>query len=294
MPDSSVKPSLYIQLTHTGLLPDGRANTNGVQITDLDVGYENQNRKVPCYVPVGGSIIIPASSRSMLSFQQGVIHKFALVGIITAKMFYQPERFTTLGRPNPTTYPVGVHIWNTTKSTPEFSDGTQWVGPPSSLVSFGYFSDSTTQTATLANTAYYIKYNTVEVANGMTLANNTLGDPSRITVSEDGVYEIGYSVQLNKSGGPALDISIWATLNRENGGGNIPRSNNAITLTNNSVDITTFFKLYLALHAGDYVEFAWSGTGSGATLTANPAGVSPTRPADPSVVVTAKRFSSLP
>jgi hypothetical protein len=68
VPDAAIKPALFIQLFHTGVFPDGRANTNPVQITDLDVGYEYQNRKVPVYVPVGGSIIIPASSRSMLSF----------------------------------------------------------------------------------------------------------------------------------------------------------------------------------------------------------------------------------
>jgi hypothetical protein len=68
------KPTFFIRLTHTGLHPDGRSNVGPVLLTDLDVGYENQSRKVPVYVPVGGHIDIPASSRSMLSFQQGAIN----------------------------------------------------------------------------------------------------------------------------------------------------------------------------------------------------------------------------
>lgn len=62
---------LFVRLTHTGKMADGRPNLGPVQVTNLDVGYENQNRKVPTYVPVGGSIDVPLSSRSMLSLSDG-------------------------------------------------------------------------------------------------------------------------------------------------------------------------------------------------------------------------------
>lgn len=128
MPDSTVRPALFIQLFHTGLLQDGRPNTSSVLVNDLDVGQENQNRKVPVYVPVGGSIIVPASSRSMLSFQEGTIRRFCQVGVLRARMFYQPERYTTAGRPSASEYPVGVVIWDTTDGAPYWSDGVNWVG----------------------------------------------------------------------------------------------------------------------------------------------------------------------
>lgn len=136
MPDAAVKPALFIQLTHTGFFPDGRVNTNPVLITDLDVGYEAQLRKVPVYVPVGGSITIPASSRSMLSFYQGVIAKFAQVGVITAKMFYQPERYTNATLPASSTYPLGVAVWNTDQHAPNFADGGNWVSFGSGILVF--------------------------------------------------------------------------------------------------------------------------------------------------------------
>jgi len=121
------KPVLLIRLTHTGLHPDGRANIGPVLISDLDVGYEYQHRKVPVYVPLGGHIDIPASSRSMLSFEQGAIQKFDNVNVIRAKMFYVPEPYTTALLPPATEYPAGTHIWNTTEASPNWSDGTNWV-----------------------------------------------------------------------------------------------------------------------------------------------------------------------
>ena len=124
---SFAQPILYIRLTHTGQYADGRPNTSAVFINDLDVGYEFQNRKVPVYVPPGSFIEFPASSRSLLSFQDGTIRKFAASGVIEAHMFYVPESYTTGSLPPATGYPIGTHVWNTTESTAYWSTGSAWV-----------------------------------------------------------------------------------------------------------------------------------------------------------------------
>lgn len=121
------RPSLIIRLTHSGQYADGRTNTSPVQIPDLDVGYERQDRKVPVYVPVAGSIDINASSRSMLSYEQGGIQKFTNAGLIFSRMFWVPESFTTAGLPSATGYPVGTFVWNTDDGTAYWSNGTSWV-----------------------------------------------------------------------------------------------------------------------------------------------------------------------
>jgi len=121
------RPTLLIRLYHTGQYADGRANSSSVLVNDLDVGYEHQDRKVAVYVPPGGSIDINASSRSMLSFEQGVIKKFTQVGVLQSKMFYVPEPYTTAGLPPATQYPAGTFVWDTTLKTPTWSDGTNWV-----------------------------------------------------------------------------------------------------------------------------------------------------------------------
>jgi hypothetical protein len=127
-------PKAYIRLTHTGLLPDGRPNTQSVLIQDLDVGYENQLRKVPVYVPVGVSpyvvhpnwVDVLATSRSLISYESGYIRKAVTSGVITARMMNQPEAYTNLTRPSAALYPIGASIWNTNDNALNYSDGTAW------------------------------------------------------------------------------------------------------------------------------------------------------------------------
>ncbi len=128
-------PNLFIRCTHTGFYQDGRPNDSSVLINDLDVGYEQQWRKVPCYVPrwmpvpaypphTTGFINIPMSSRSMLSFDQGVIRKAVKAGLILAGMYLQPEVYTNISRPATSVgYPAGTAIWNTDDNALNWSDG---------------------------------------------------------------------------------------------------------------------------------------------------------------------------
>jgi hypothetical protein len=120
-------PGLIIRCTHTGVYQDGRPNTNPVFINDLDTGLEQQRRKVPCYVPVGGFIDIPASSRSMLSFYNGTINKFTIAGVITSSFIStipsQPESYNNTNRPNAALYTAGTGIWNTDDNAMNWSDG---------------------------------------------------------------------------------------------------------------------------------------------------------------------------
>src|SRR5271157_4323506 len=90
---------LLIRLTHTGLLSNGRVNTNPVLVNDLETGHDFQLRKVAVYVPVGGSITIPLSGNGLLSLANGVIDKFVNAGVLTAHLFLQPESFSDITRP---------------------------------------------------------------------------------------------------------------------------------------------------------------------------------------------------
>lgn len=74
-----------VRLKHTGVFGDGRPNAGPVQISDLDTGLENQNRKVPVYVPANGFIDVPLSSRTMLSMQSGSIASLTADGLITSQ-----------------------------------------------------------------------------------------------------------------------------------------------------------------------------------------------------------------
>jgi hypothetical protein len=126
--------NLFIRLTHTGVFPGGRPNQSAILIPDLDVGYEYQWRKVPVYVPfempvpafppgTPGFINIPASSRSMLSFDTGAIFKATTAGLLLSKFFLQPEVYSNITRPSAIGYPAGTSIWNTSDNTLNWSDG---------------------------------------------------------------------------------------------------------------------------------------------------------------------------
>lgn len=120
------RPALLIKLSHTGFYADGRTNPTFVYVPDLDVGYEYQTRKVPAYVPPGGFITINASSRSMLSYEQGGIRKLTEAGLIESQMFYVPESYPTTELPSASEYPAGTFVWNTDESTAYWSDGSSW------------------------------------------------------------------------------------------------------------------------------------------------------------------------
>lgn len=158
------------------------------------------------------------------------------------------------------------------------------------LTTFGSFSSSQTQNAILANTAYIWSYDTVEIANNIRITNNLSGKPTRITVDESGIYEIAYSAQLYKEGGTNTIVSIWAIQNDIN----VPRTNSMTTIGNNNTTNIPFCTSFFSMNAGDYIEFAFSATAIGVEIRAVPPQSSPSRPADPSVIIVAKRISAKP
>ena len=74
---------LTIRISHTGLLADGRPNLRSVLIKDVNFGEEQQTRKHPAYVPVGGSLELPLSDRVFFSYIQGDIRGFLDDGILS-------------------------------------------------------------------------------------------------------------------------------------------------------------------------------------------------------------------
>ena len=145
---------------------------------------------------------------------------------------------------------------------------------------YASFSDTTTQVVSGSNIATVWRYNTTEISNGISVVDNT-----KITVQNTGIYEIGYSAQIEKTQGTEANVTIWAKIN----GNDVDRSSSTIGLVSNSVYQLPFVSYVLELNAGDYVEFYFSSPSQYVQITTLSGLTSPTRPDSPSVIIVAKQ-----
>jgi len=144
---------------------------------------------------------------------------------------------------------------------------------------YGSFYDTTTQTATNASVAYSMQLsNTAPETNGISITSG-----SRITFAYAGVYNIQFSAQLDKTDSSNDLVNIWFAKN----GTPIADSNTQITVLGNSGKYLASWNFIVSVTAGQYIEIKWQSPDTNMRLVASAAQTNPTRPAVPSVVVTA-------
>jgi hypothetical protein len=145
---------------------------------------------------------------------------------------------------------------------------------------YGAWSDSTDQTGSIsAGTA--VTYNTQDVSDGVTLANN-----SEITVPNTGKYNLQFSLQFKNLENAQQEVVVWLKVNGLDLANSatiytIPARKNA-NINGFNVASLTFL---LDLTANDYVEVFWLPSIATITMEHLPASVSPAYPAVPSAIV---------
>lgn len=153
-----------------------------------------------------------------------------------------------------------------------------------SPIPHGSFSDSTTQTSAGTTSANAITFNTDEIKAGIT--HSTSVNPSRITVDTAGTYLITFSAIVNPSAA-AKHVNIWLSVN----GSNVARTNTIYELPASGEALTTVTYIY-TFAAGSYFELYWcSRDDANMTLLATAAGINPTTPASPSIILTVNKIS---
>lgn len=157
-------------------------------------------------------------------------------------------------------------------------EGLQMTPPPREFkrARYGSFFDTTTQTATVINTATAITFNTTDLSNGVFIGSPT----SRIVVDSEGLYNFALSFQIDKTSGGTAEFYIWFRLN----GVNIANSAGFIRIQGNNAEIFSAYNLFLDLKANDYVEVMFSVTDLSVEVLAVPA-TAPV-PAIPSIILT--------
>ena len=157
---------------------------------------------------------------------------------------------------------------------------------------YGSFYDVTDQTG-LASQILTMKLGNTDTSatNGVSVVNDGDGNPTQITVNETGVYDIQFSAQMVKnSGNSSTRATIWLRKN----GVDVSDSATYISFPGNSVYIVAAWNFFVQLNAGEYAQIMWhidSNVDNGLLIAHEPAGVSPTHPAVPSLIVTVNKVN---
>lgn len=152
-----------------------------------------------------------------------------------------------------------------------------------SPLTHGSFYDTTTQTNPVANAVNLVTYNSTVSA-----FNVTIGQvPSRVYVAETAVYNIQFSMQLDKTGGSASPVYIWLRKN----GNNVPNSATKIVIDGPNSEIVAAWNFVIDLAANDYFELAWQSSDTNVVLAE--AAASGNIPEIPSVILTVTYVSVL-
>jgi hypothetical protein len=161
--------------------------------------------------------------------------------------------------------------------------GAQYVNAP-----YGAFQDDTDQAAANTTTAYAVALSTTDFSNGITLS-----DSSRMNVSQDGLYNVQFSLQFKNTTNDGQDVDVWFRKN----GTNIAASNSRFHLaprksSGDPSHLIAAMNFFVDLAKNDYVEVMWRPTDVGVSLEHFPTSTSPTRPSVPSAIITVSFVSN--
>ena len=142
-----------------------------------------------------------------------------------------------------------------------------------------YYSVTTQPIADAAGPATVFTYNSTIVQRNITLLGT-----SSITVTNSGIYETYYSIQIHRtSGGSPVYTYIWIRIN----GSDVPDTNGRIEINSNNGDALPIVPYILSLNAGDRVEFVAQADGANVQALALAA---PIGPFIPSIIVGIKQI----
>jgi hypothetical protein len=170
----------------------------------------------------------------------------------------------------------------------QYKDSVGTNPPPNGY--YGAFQDNTTQTALDVNVATEVKFNTTDLSNGVTIVNDGSGNPTRVTIANAGVYNIQFSLQLEKiSGSGNYVIDIWLRKN----GTNVEGTTGKVVLTGsaNASPVVAAWNYVLELASNDYVELMWSTSNTNAVIISESA--SSPYPSLPSSILTITQQSGI-
>ena len=152
---------------------------------------------------------------------------------------------------------------------------------------YGAFQSTVDQTAAAINTAYAMTLNTIDYANGVSVASS-----SRITVADSGIWNLQWSGQFENPDSQDHDVRVWLKIN----GTVVVGSTGffAVPSKHGSVNghALVGWNYFLSLNASDYVELWWETDSTQVSIQAYPAAGN--YPSTASLIATMSFVSNLP
>ena len=175
---------------------------------------------------------------------------------------------------NPSVYNSKFLQWDSSSNKAEFVNINS--GNVSGIVTgyYGNFFDTTTQTIVGVNTHQPVRLNTTDLSNQVSIANS-----SHIVIANSGVYNIQFSLQIDKVTAAGAHIYIWLRKN----GLDVPNSATELAVQGTFSEVVAAWNFVVSSNANDYYELMISATDSNIRLKAVSA--SGVVPAIPSVIV---------
>jgi hypothetical protein len=142
---------------------------------------------------------------------------------------------------------------------------------------YGAFYHTETVELTSATTAYSVPLNSIAETLGVSVVSN-----SRITVDNAGVYNIQFSLQLDKTDGGNDLVNVWFSKNNAN----VAWSNTQFQVVGGGGKSVAALNFVITLAANDYVELKAQSPDTHMRIVASGTQTTPDRPAVPSSIVT--------
>jgi len=162
-----------------------------------------------------------------------------------------------------------------------------WVTPTYLVPTYGSFYDVVTQTTT-GMTLKVMNFGSNDILGGVTITNDTFGNPTKITFSATGVYNIQFSAQLKKTGGGGA-TTFYIYLIKD--GTAVSNSTTAVTLENNGDLAVAAWNWFIDIPSlPSNCQIGWYANNANGELHYDAAPVVGI-PAIPSVILTVNRIS---
>lgn len=166
-------------------------------------------------------------------------------------------------------------------------------GPQGSAGGFGSYGSfyDTTSVLLPQDQAVNVPLNTTALSNGVSIELDEFGSPTKIKFDSSGVFNISFSMQLQKSDTGLDTVSIWLAQNGEN----VDNSSTDISLIdkNEASRLFAAWNFVVEASGGDYFQLRISATNNlKTTILYAPAQLNPTRPAIPSTILTVNQIGN--